>query len=70
MTHLYCVRGFNKAGTRFIRVDIEAESEGHAYRLARQIHPDAGSLACRPPKHAEAILEALANRNVPERIPA
>lgn len=64
------VRGFNKAKTRFLREDLVAESEGHAYRIFRELHPDAGDLSCRPPKHIEAILESLANRNQPERIAA
>jgi hypothetical protein len=66
----YCIRGFNKAKTRFMREDIEAASEGHAVRLFRAAHPDAGDLHCRPPKHGEAILAALACLPVAERVAA
>jgi hypothetical protein len=65
----YLVHGISKTG-RYIRAEVKAESQSHAMHLVRSLHPDAAALACRPPKHAEAVLDALASRAVANRVAA
>lgn len=64
----YTIVGFNKPATRFIRLEIEAESQGDAMRIARQLVPDAGALSVRAPKHAERILAFMENLPLVDRV--
>ena len=64
-THL--VRGLNKRGTRMISVELVALSSADAMRQVRADHPDAGALSCRPPPHAERVLEQLAKLDLRAR---
>jgi len=67
----YFVHGLSKSGTRYIREpEVFAESQADAMRKVRAMHPDAGSLSCRGPDHAGAVLELLADRPVQERAAA
>lgn len=59
MSQVHAIRGFNKSGTRFLRADVLASDSGEAIRKFRQMHPDAGPLHCRPPKHKEAVMDEL-----------
>ena len=64
------VHGLNKQQTRYIRAEVDAESCSDAMRKVRAANPDAGALACRPPNHKAAVLDALATRRTAERVPA
>lgn len=66
----HIVHGIGRTG-RYIRQEIiGAQSSADAIRIARQIHTDARGLGCRPLPHIERVLEALADRPTPERLPA
>lgn len=61
----HLVRGLNKAGTRMIRVELEAPNSAEAVRRVRKANPDAGNLACVSPPQSYRVLEELAQHTQP-----
>ncbi len=61
----HLVRGLNKAGTRMIRVELDAPNSTEAVRLVRLANPDAGNLACVRTPQTFRVLEQLAQHTQP-----